>query len=347
MNQEFAKVVLQQGGLQNLLWDRKSPELRWRVLADSSGFHTRSEPNQHVLYELVITPVPWQQSGFKVSRELLSECYFVGNEWEYVNIIERDENRVSTFDDAKKEPTVLSEQLPAEQTILSLSPFTTPSSWFFRSGIESWGIHHDMAVHQDAAIRQAAVARVESRIAADGQNLIPVLHTLYTGNRDFKKQVDEAMKAAFGEEYEEVVFPPAADQRINLRIRWKSLRTEQSAADLSDGTIRFLLLLTILANPTPGELIAIDEPEVGLHPGMFPIIAEFAATAAEKTKVILTTHSPQFLDAFGENIPTTTVARWVGGETQLVVLEGQKLARWLQEFSLGSLFKSGELEEMD
>src|SRR5271167_435420 len=99
MNQEFAKVVLQQGGVQNLLWDRKSPELRWRVLADSSGFHTRSEPNQHVLYELVITPVPWQQSGFKVSRELLSECYFVGNEWEYVNIIERDENRVSTFDD--------------------------------------------------------------------------------------------------------------------------------------------------------------------------------------------------------------------------------------------------------
>src|SRR5216683_1515 len=105
------------------------------------------------------------------------------------------------------------------------------------------------------------------------------------------------MKAAFGDEYEEIVFAPAADQRINLRIRWRSLSTPQSAADLSDGTIHFLLLLTILANPERGQIIAIDEPETGLHPGMFPIVAEFAAAAAESSTIILTTHSPQFLDA--------------------------------------------------
>ncbi len=181
----------------------------------------------------------------------------------------------------------------------------------------------------------------------DGQNLIPVLHTLYTGDRDFKKDIDLAMHAAFGDDYEELIFPPAADQRIQLRVRWKSLQREQSAADLSDGTLRFLFLLTVLASPSPAPVIAIDEPETGLHPSMLPIIAEHAVDAAERVQVILTTHSPQFLDAFGDTRPTTTVTKWVEGETILKVLDGNALEGWLEKYSLGSLYKSGELEDMD
>ena len=134
----------------------------------------------------------------------------------------------------------------------------------------------------------------------DGQNLISVLHTLYTGDRDFKNEINLAMRAAFGEDFEELVFPPAADQRVQLRVRWKSLQREQSAADLSDGTLRFLFLLAVLASPSPAPLIAIDEPETGLHPSMLPIVAEYAVDASSRTQVIFTTHSPQFLDAFRE-----------------------------------------------
>ena len=72
-------------------------------------------------------------------------------------------------------------------------------------------------------IRQPAVTRLEKRIESDGQNLISVLHTLYTGDRDFKREINAAMKAAFGDDFEELVFPPAADQQIQLRVRWKSL----------------------------------------------------------------------------------------------------------------------------
>ena len=77
---------------------------------------------------------------------------------------------------------------------------------------------------------------------------------------------------------------------------------------------------------------------------MFPIIAELAAAAAERTQVVLTTHSPQFLDAFTDEPPTTTVARWVDGETHLDVVDSEELRRWLEEYSLGALFRSGELE---
>lgn len=174
-----------------------------------------------------------------------------------------------------------------------------------------------------------------------------MLHTLYTGDREFKRDIDAAMRVAFGDDFEELVFPPAADQKIQLRVRWKSLQHEQSAADLSDGTLRFLFLLTVLASPSPAPAIAIDEPETGLHPSMLPLIAEYAVDASTRSQVILTTHSPQLLNAFSENRPTTTVAKWENGETTLLTLSGEALDYWLNEYSLGGLFESGELEQME
>lgn len=154
------------------------------------------------------------------------------------------------------------------------------------------------------------------------------------------------MRAAFGADFEELVFPPAADQQIQLRLRWRPLRREQSALDLSDGTIRFLLLFAILASPNMGDLVAIDEPEVGLHPAMFPIIAELAADASRKAQIILTTHSPEFLDAFGQEPPTTTVSQWTAGETQLSIIDREELRRWLSKYRLGEMLRSGELEAL-
>ena len=152
------------------------------------------------------------------------------------------------------------------------------------------------------------------------------------------------MEAAFGEDFEELIFPPASDQRVQMRIRWKSLKREQSAADLSDGTLRFLFLLAVLANPEPAPLIAIDEPETGLHPSMMPLVAELAVEASKKTQVIFTTHSDQFLDAFRDTRPTTTVAKWEDGQTKLHIVDDDELKHFLKDYSLGALFRSGELE---
>ena len=185
-----------------------------------------------------------------------------------------------------------------------------------------------------------------STLRPDGQNLINVLHTLYTSDRKFKQDINDAMHAAFGNDFDELIFPPAADQRIQMRIRWKTLKREQSTADLSDGTLRFLFLITVLASPNPPPLIAIDEPETGLHPSMLPIIAEYAVEAATRTQVIFTTHSDQFLDAFQDTRPTTTVAKWENGETTLTTLEDNELEYWLKDYTLGKLFRSGELENL-
>jgi predicted ATPase len=79
---------------------------------------------------------------------------------------------------------------------------------------------------------------------------------------------------------------------------------------------------------------------------MLPIVAEYAVQASSKAQVILTTHSPQLLDAFAETKPRTTVVQRVDGETHLHVLDEAQLSRWLENYSLGALHRSGELEEM-
>jgi predicted ATPase len=239
--------------------------------------------------------------------------------------------------------------IPSRETLLSLAtlPFVQDSVLpAIKTQLAGWSVYHEFRTDSGAAVRQPIITRYDKRVASDGHNIVSVLHTLYTGNREFKDEIDAAMRAAFGDEFVELLFAPASDQRIQLRVRWKSLRREQSAADLSDGTLRFLLLLTVLASPDPAPLIAIDEPETGLHPSMLPIIAEFAREASRRTQVILTTHSPQFLDAFGKEPPRTVVIRWNAGQSELKTLAGEELGEWLKEYSLGSLYRSGELEAM-
>jgi predicted ATPase len=102
--------------------------------------------------------------------------------------------------------------------------------------------------------------------------------------------------------------------------------------------------VAIFADSENYSLIAIDEPETGLHPALFPIIAEYADEASAHSQIIITTHSPEFLDAFDDVTPTVTVFDWVDGETELKTLSGENLQYWLKEYKLGEMFRSGGLE---
>jgi predicted ATPase len=239
------------------------------------------------------------------------------------NAIKEDETLLSLIDDAER------------------MPYATE----FRYQLGRWQIFHDFRVDRDAEVRRAAVPRPDRTLETDGNNLIPVLHNLYTAQRSFKAEMDEAMQAAFGKEYEELLFPPAEDGRVQLRIKWRSLSRPQSAADLSDGIIRFLALITILANPQPPALIAIDEPENGLHPGMLPIIAEYAQEAARRTQIVVTTHSPEFLDAFSNSSEVVTLVELINGQTVIRRPDKNRLEKWLKAYRLGQLWLSGELGE--
>jgi len=344
---QLGKHIQRLGGMAPLVWDGTAERIHFSLKV-SPGEENRNLENDSLTYDMTIERIG-KGSTYRIAHELLGNSYRVdtGERPDPLKMIERDSRKAVVFDENERSLVATTESMLEEESLLSLAagPFT--QNRFippFQACLAGWSVYHDLHVNMDAPIRQPTIARHETRVDPDGQNLISVLHTLYSSDRDFKNEINLAMMAAFGNDFEELVFPPAADQRIQLRVRWKTLNREQSAADLSDGTLRFLFLLTVLASPNPAPLIAIDEPETGLHPSMLPIIAEYAVDASERTQVILTTHSPQLLDAFSDIMPKTMVVKWTEGQTVLKDVEGEQLKRWLKEYSLGALFRSRELE---
>ena len=345
---KLGDYVQSEGGMLPLIWDGQSDAIETRVKTSPMDKWQDLERNS-LTFELKLAHLKGT-SSYRIQHELLGNFYRVetGEKSEPFKLLERKLMRAVVYDQEERRLEAPEESFAEDETLLSVAagPFTANQTISdYRRRVEEWSIYQDIYTNRDAPIRQASVARQDQRVEPNGQNLVPVLHTLYSGNRDFEREVDAAMKAAFGNEFEKLIFPPAADQRIQLRVRWKSLHREQSASDLSDGTLRFLFLLAVLANPNPPSLVAIDEPETGLHPAMLPLVAEYAVQASSRTQVILTTHSPSLLDAFGDdNVPTTTVVGWADGRTTLSVRSGDELDYWLKEYTLGDLYRSGQLE---
>ena len=317
--------VLSKGGLPRLLWGGTAQEVAFGI---GSGITPSQPPAEQDAYSLSLVQVP-QSASFRVEAESLKLSD------QSAPVVLRDGDALTVEQGAAN-------RLPDTETYLSLlsALWTDPVPYMFQQQLRAWAIYQDLQVDEDAPIRRSAVSRRETRISYNGQNLIPVLKTLYAG--DFKDSIDSGMSAAFPDDYAELSFPQTEPNRIQLYVRRKHGRREDSAADLSDGTLRFLLLLTILATPDPPPLIAIDEPESGLHPSMLPIIAEFAAQAATRTQVILSTHSPQMLDAFGDTLPATTVFNWAGDHTELKTVGPEELKTWVEDYSLGRFIFSGE-----
>jgi predicted ATPase len=344
----LGNYVKREGGIEPLLWDGRADHIRVRCKLSPEEGRLDPDPDDGFTYDLSLGRLG-TSSAYRIDSESLGSFYQVesGTRQEPFKVLKRDPRHAVIFDIEQKESAAHQGSVPDEETLLSLlaGPFiANPIIFGHQQHIARWRVYQSFHTDRDASVRASAVARMETSLNADGQNLISVLHTLYSTNRDFKNEVNTAMRTAFSDDFDEIVFPPAADRRIQLRLRWRSLQHEQSAADLSDGTLRFLFLLAALANPSPPPLIAIDEPETGLHPSMLPIVAEYARDAAQRTQVILTTHSPELLDAFGNDPPTTTVAEWKDGQTMLRVLAGDHLAYWLKKYTMGELYRSRELE---
>ena len=345
----LGRYVQHEGGMEPIVWDGQANQIRLRAKLTPLPPYTDEEQDA-LTYQLTLARLG-KSSAYRVENEILGNFREVeaGLAIEPFKLLERDPLHAAVYSINAQRFEARPDSVPEEETLLSAASGPLTANRFvadFQRELADWKIHQGFQTHRDAQIRAPQVTRADAQVSADGQNLISVLHSLYTGDRDFEDEINTAMRAAFGDDFDKLVFPPAADQRIQMRIRWRSLKREQSAADLSDGTLRFLFLLAVLANPAPPPLIAIDEPETGLHPSMFPIVAEYARDAASRSQVILTTHSPEFLDAFGNDVPTTTVVERQEGQSVLRVLSGEELSYWLEQYSLGELYRSRELEAM-
>ena len=141
------------------------------------------------------------------------------------------------------------------------------------------------------------------------------------------------------------------DGAVGVRAEYKhgkvSLVVEETggrqipAERLSDGTLRYLSLLTVLLDPEPPPLIGIEEPELGLHPDIVFGLAELLVEASKRTQLVVTTHSHTLVDAL-TNHPTSVVAcDKHQGQTWFKRVRSNVIEEWMDEHSLGEVWSSG------
>ena len=112
---------------------------------------------------------------------------------------------------------------------------------------------------------------------------------------------------------------------------------------ISDGTLRFLLLLSILYNPDRGTLVCLDEPEIGLHPDMINTIAEGIKYAAQTgTQMFIATHSPLLLNAF--DLEDILIFEKDENNKSIVKTKSEEdFADWQGKFLAGQMWLRGQL----
>lgn len=116
------------------------------------------------------------------------------------------------------------------------------------------------------------------------------------------------------------------------------------ATRLSDGTLRYLSLLAALYGSDSSSLICIEEPELGLHPDILPIMAEVFKEVSSEKQLIITTHSEILIDSLGDMPESVIVCENKKGYTTLKRLSNDDLKEWLKEkYSMGKLWSKGEI----
>lgn len=204
--------------------------------------------------------------------------------------------------------------------------------------LSSMRFYRDWRFGRQAPMRQPQRADLPpGELLEDGSNLGLLLY------RILRSEARDALLTNLRDFYADIV---DIDVNFDGNSVYLSLREEGGlipAARLSDGTLRWLCLLCLLLHPTPPPLVCIEEPELGLHPDLIPTLARLLRGASERTQLVVTTHSDGLVDALTDTPESVIVCEKVDGATQCRRLEKKKLRAWLKSYTLGALWRSGEI----
>jgi predicted ATPase len=215
--------------------------------------------------------------------------------------------------EGKRQPLAL--DLMAAQTALGAfdEPQRFPELHGVQQAMQDWRFYHDFRTDVSAPVRQPCLAVSTLLLASDGANLAAVFATLVYIRQD-RAGLDEAIESAF----------PGARLHVPLPEKMASFgmifpdhpHRVFEASELSDGTLRFLLLAGALLSSRLPRFIALNEPESSLHPDLLVPLAKLIVSAAKVTQIWLVTHSTvlaEHIRVLGDVRPRTVIKQ--AGET--------------------------------
>ncbi|WP_427895933.1 AAA family ATPase [Kribbella sp. GL6] len=192
-------------------------------------------------------------------------------------------------------------------------PERAPELMVVRERLRGWRFYDHFRTDATAPARLVQVGTRTAVLAPDGADVAAALQTVRElGPRGV---LDEAIELAFPGSRIEVVNTAG---RFEIAFHQHGLLRPLSGAELSDGTLRYLLWVAALLTPRPPELLVLNEPETSLHPDLLPALANLVVTAAKETQVIVVSHSRPFisaLEALSPDLQTIELLKEKGATT--------------------------------
>ncbi len=288
-----------------------------------------------VLYDLQLAK---NGQAYAIGLELLRQHHEEGKPTTYINSHGQD---VRYYENEQSE--VLRPTWPHQphETSLAQVPKTFQFTERFRQVLGSSTLYHVLDVSPRAPVRSPQPMRPTTLPGADGEDLVACLYSLRESDRDRFDAVMDTLAAAFST-LERIDLPPAAAGLLSLAWKDRNYKQPFFAHQLSEGTLRFLWLVTLLQSPDLPTVTMIDEPEVSLHPEMLRILAELMREASERTQLIVATHSDRFV-RFLRPEELIVCDMEEDGSSTLTRGSHLDLEGWLDDYSLDELWSLGRL----
>lgn len=249
------------------------------------------------------------------------------------------------WSDKKKYPEPYEEYLTSGGVEAEIGKYVHPSiGEHVKASLGSWARYQFDDTSKRSPIRLTADVNDNRELRTDGSNLASFLYLLKKKHHNSLDVIQRTvhMVAPF---FDIFVLEPDALNESKIRLQWRHRGSDAyfDASALSDGTLRFIALSTLLLQPSElrPSVILLDEPELGLHPYAIAVLSSIIKSVSVETQVLLATQSSILLDHFEPK--DIVVAERLDGSTRLRRLDGQKLESWLCHYSLGQLWEKNEL----
>lgn len=307
-------------------------------IADEMKFDLSMEVPHHAPLDYSIRVAPRGQS-YAIEEEILSQRRDIARPpFKHIESHGTDIKYFSVEDNRLLRPNW--EHDPFESSLSQVPKmFQEPEE--FRKRLASSTFYHALNVEQRSSVRLPQPMRPAGLPGKDGEDLVSCLYYMRETDRSRFETIEDSLHAAFPG-FERLDFPPVSAGTLAMTWKDKSFAKPIYTHQLSEGTLRFLWLVTLLQSKDLTAITLIDEPEVSLHPELLSLLAELMREASLRTQLVIATHSDRFVRFLnpGEVIVMDMSA---DGLSTMIWADKLDLDKWLSEYTLDEVWRLGRM----
>lgn len=212
---------------------------------------------------------------------------------------------------------------------------------YLREHLSNIQVFHFHDTSTTSYLRRSCDINDNQYFKQDGRNLPAFLYLIKVNHPKIFSRIEKTIQAV-APYIDKFILEPNRLNGKEIELRWVDkgdTESNFSAYQLSDGTLRFIALATLLMQPTPPSVIIIDEPELGLHPFAIGKLAGMIQTASSATQIIVATQSPSLISNFSPEDIVVIDKSDEENQTIFNRLNSENLNVWLEDYTLGDLWE--------